>query len=114
MRQDKAMAAVVALEDFFVELMPVLRRFPKQERYALGSFMETTILEAVSYLHHYIYSEKDSEILRRAKGRIHLLLFHARVAKRMGYFSEGQYEIFSHRLVQVGRPLVIRKKNDSI
>ena len=114
MREDKAMASIVALEDFFVELMPVIRRFPKQERFALGSFMETTILEAVSLLHDYIYINKNADILMRAKGRIHLILFLTRVARRMGYISEGQYEIFSHRLVQVGRPLVLRKKNGPV
>ena len=61
-----------------------------------------------------VYMDKNPEMLMRAKGRIHLILFLTRIARRMGYITEGQYEIFSHRLVQVGKPLVTRSKNGSL
>ncbi len=95
---------LVKLENLYLKLIPILRRFPKVEKYTLAERIETEVLDLIEYLHDFKFNPQGrGGVIRRARTKVHNLFFLIRISMRSRFISSGQYEEISLILAEIGK-----------
>ncbi len=92
------------IESLYIEIIPILKRYPKAEKYTLAEKTENFFLDAIEEIYWSTYNRIDRSIhLSNARIKFQMVGFHLRVARRMGFVSEGLYEKISIEIVEIGK-----------
>lgn len=82
-----------------------LSRFPKQERYSLGTKTENTILEILEYILSASFKPKYSknDLLEKASDKIDLLKILIRLAHETKSLTEHSYILLEQKIIEIGK-----------
>lgn len=92
------------LEVFYKELIPILQRFPKTQRYTLAENIEKETLGCVRLVleAEYIKSQR-LESLKKLRTHLHLITFLLRVSMHNFFIKESVYEKLTRETSEMGR-----------
>ncbi len=92
------------IETLNLDLIPVLKKYPKTERYTLAEKTETFFLQGTESI-YWAPHEKRTRPHHLSSARIQFQMsgYLLRIGRRMGFVSEGQYEKLSVDLVEIGK-----------
>lgn len=92
------------IEEFYLELIPVLQRFPKAQRYTLAENIEKETLSCVKLVLEAEYNKKSRlESLVRLRTSLHTITFLLRVSSRSKLLTEPSYELLSRSTSELGK-----------
>lgn len=92
------------LEEFYTELIPVLQRFPKTQRYTLAENIEKETLRCVRLALEAEYSKAQRQkALSELRTGLHLITFLLRVSFRSSFIKDGIYEKLTHDTLEMGK-----------
>lgn len=93
-------------EDFYLELMPQLWRLPKNEKYTMGSRIETFCLDIVEALITANYHpEIRSNQIQIARTKIQTVQWLIRIMNKQNLLCNKKYESLSLQIVEIGKML---------
>lgn len=92
------------IETLNLSLLPVLKKYPKTERYTLAEKTENFFLQGTESIYWGSYEKKErAHHLSKARIQFQMTGYLLRIGRRMGFTSEGQYEKLSVDLVEIGK-----------
>lgn len=92
------------IEEFYKELIPVLQRYPKAQRYTLAENIEKETLKCIRLVFEAEYNRTHRlESLKELRTGLHLITFLLRVSKRSSFIKTGIYEKFTRDTSEMGR-----------
>lgn len=92
------------IESVHIEIMKSTRNYPKAARYTLAERTEKALLsgaECVFYASFNQFLRMDR--LREARTHFQMVTFLLRIARRLGFVSDGFYEKISEDLSEIGK-----------
>lgn len=91
-------------EDLLLYAIPIIGKFPRDQKFVLGDRIELKLLDVQEDLIAAYYGrEHRRERLRRANVRVETVRTLVRLAYNLRLFNAKRYEIFSRKLDEVGR-----------
>ena len=103
MTEKKGPDAITMTYDLLKWAIPVLKKYPKDQRYLLGDRIETGIIDILELLIRANYTRDKLKELREANLKIEYLRFLWRLSVDMKYVSTRQYEFVSRQLNDTGK-----------
>lgn len=92
------------IENFNLALLPVLKKYPKNERYTLAEKTENFFLQGTESIYWGSYERRErGHHLCKARIQFQMAGYLLRIGRRMGFISEGQYEKLSVDLIEIGK-----------
>ncbi|MAV90270.1 MAG: hypothetical protein CL676_02540 [Bdellovibrionaceae bacterium] len=92
------------IEEFYKELIPILQRYPKTQRYTLAENIEKETLKCVRLVFEAEYNkQRRVEVLKSLRTSLHLITFLLRISKRSSFIKEGIYEKLVRDTSEMGR-----------
>ena len=92
------------IEEFYQELIPVLQKFPKTQRYTLAENIEKETLACVKLVFEAEYiRHRRLEALKTLRTNLHVITFLIRISKRSSYISDGIYEKLTRETTEMGK-----------
>jgi hypothetical protein len=92
------------LEDFYIQIIPVLRRFPKVEKYTLAENIEKQVLSSIRLLLIAEYEpKKRMDSLVKLRINFHMTHFLLRVSHTQCFIKAGAYEQLSRQIFEMGK-----------
>lgn len=92
------------IEEFYNELIPILRKYPKTQRYTLAENIEKETLRCVRLILEAKYVKTGREdTLRDLRTCLHLITFLLRISARGSFINEGTYERLTRNLTEMGK-----------
>lgn len=92
------------IESLYIEILPILKKYPKTEKYTLAEKTENFYLDAIEEIYWSTYNRSDRAAhLSNARIKFQMVSFQFRIARRMGFVSEGLYEKISVEIIEVGK-----------
>ncbi|MDD3021740.1 MAG: four helix bundle protein [Alphaproteobacteria bacterium] len=92
------------IADFYRDILPVLKKFPKDQRYTLAQRIEERVLSCAEMVYFIAYQKRNrAERLEELRVRLHFLGLLVRLSNEQKFLSDKQYEVFSLRLIEMGR-----------
>lgn len=92
------------IENFNLLLLPVLKRYPKNERYTLAEKTENFFLQGTESIYWGSYERHErAHHLSKARIQFQMTGYLLRIGRRMGFTSEGQHEKLSVDLIEIGK-----------
>ena len=92
------------IEEFYKELIPILQRYPKTQRYTLAENIEKKTLKCVRLVFEAEYNkQRRVEVLKSLRTSLHLITFLLRISKRSSFIKEGIYEKLVRDTSEMGR-----------
>lgn len=89
---------------FYDKLIPVLRKFPKTQRYTLAENIEKETLACVRLIFRAAYQrEARAQSLEDLRTRLHLINFLLRISFQQNFLKEGEYEGLTGMATEMGR-----------
>lgn len=90
--------------DFIKSLVPVLARFPKNQRYLLGDRMQNAATDTLEYLveAYYAATADKPPLLRKVNVLLEKLRVLNRICFELGYYDSGKYRQIAHDVDQIG------------
>lgn len=96
-------AAVEAMYQFVLWLVPVLDGMPRSQKFLLGDRIQTTAMEVLDLLVEAAYSRERGGLLRRANLGLEKLRFWMRLSKDLKLIDFKRYEHAARCIDDVGR-----------
>lgn len=91
-------------EQFYDKLIPVLRRFPKTQRYTLAENIEKETLAGIRLIFQAAYHKSDRKrSLEELRTGLHLINFLLRVSHSQKFLTDGMYETLASDVVEMGK-----------
>ena len=91
--------------DFYKWIYPILKDFPKSERYTLVEKIHDTLLSFISKVVEARKVEDEDRVLREADAELEKLKVLMRLSKDQEFISMGQYREASEKLDELGKML---------
>lgn len=92
------------LENFYLELIPILQRFPKVQRYTLAENIEKETLECARLIFEAEYGKTGRlEALKKLRTNLHLITFLLRVSHRKSFLKDNAYEMLTGATTEMGK-----------
>lgn len=92
------------IELLYLDLVPVIRKFPKNQRYTLAEKIDEKYISAVEQFYLGSFEkEKRIQAYIQMRGHLHVLVFLLRVSHRLSFISSPLYEKFSKELIEIGK-----------
>jgi four helix bundle protein len=91
--------------DFYKWIYPILKDFPKSERYTLVEKIHDTLLSFISKVVEARKVEDKNRILKQADAELEKLKVLMRLSKDQEFISMGQYRKASEKLDELGKML---------
>lgn len=92
------------LEEFYKELIPVLQRFPKTQRYTLAENIEKETLNCVRLVFEAEYVKaRRLEALKGLRTNLHMITFLLRISRHGSFITDGIYEKLTHNTLEMGK-----------
>jgi hypothetical protein len=91
--------------DLLKYYLPLIERFPKQQRFLLGDriqILAMTILELLSEA-YYLPSSNKKERLNEVNIKLEMLRYFNRLCYENGYYSSLKFKEVAERLLELGR-----------
>lgn len=90
--------------DFLKHLVPVLGRFPKNQRFLLADRIQQTLMTLLELLVEAYYSPASDKLpkLRTANISIEKMRQYFRICYELGYYNSLKYADLSQRLDEIG------------
>ena len=95
--------AITITYDLLLWAIPILAKFPRDQRFLLGDRIESGLLDILEGLIDARYSKEKAELLRKANLGIEKQRFLFRLAKDLKYLSLRRYKFVSEKLDETGR-----------
>lgn len=93
-------------EDFYIELMPQIWRLPKNEKFTLGTRIESFCLDIVEALISANY-QPDIRIkqIQSARTKIQTIQWLIRIMNKQSLLCNKKYETLSVQIIEIGKML---------
>lgn len=89
--------------DLLLWVVPVLAKFPRDQRFLLGDRIETGLLDILENLIEARYSREKVGLLKAANLNLEKQRFLFRLSKDLKYLSLKRYKFVSEKLDEIGR-----------
>ena len=92
------------IEEFYKELIPVLQKYPKTQRYTLAENIEKETLNCVRKLFDAEYNKsRRVESLTELRTSLHIITFLLRISIQSKFITENTYEQFVRKTSEIGK-----------
>lgn len=92
------------IESFYQELIPVLQRFPKTQRYTLAESIEKEALACVRCLFEAEYMKaRRLEALKNLRTSLHMITFLLRISAKASLLKNAAYEKLTRETSELGK-----------
>lgn len=92
------------VEEFYNDLIPVLRKYPKTQRYTLAENIEKETLRCVRLVFEAEYVKaRRADALKDLRTGLHLITFLLRISLRSSFIKEGTYERLTRSVTEMGK-----------
>ncbi|MFB6158921.1 MAG: diversity-generating retroelement protein Avd [Candidatus Nanohalobium sp.] len=91
--------------DFYKEVHPTLKNFPKSERFVMVRQIQNSFLDFMSYISTARKASNTLHYLRKADQELEQVKVFFRLSRDLGFISSGQHEDISEKLVEIGKML---------
>lgn len=92
------------IEDFYQELIPILQKFPKTQRYTLAENIEKETLACVKLVFEAEYIKGNRlDSLRKLRTTLHVITFLLRISRKSSFITEGIYEKLTRDTSEMGK-----------
>lgn len=103
------------LEILYLEVIPAIRKFPKDQKFTLGENIDKAFLGVVREFYSASYDKQyRKNALIQMRRQLHEVVFLIRVSHKLSFLSKGLYEKFSKELVEIGKIVSSWIKNENI
>ena len=92
--------------DFLKEVIPVLSRFPRSQKFLLGDNIQKIIMMILELTISAFYAKDlivKKESLTQINLKIEILRYYLRLSFELGYLNSSKYNIFAEKLQEIGR-----------
>lgn len=102
------------IEEFYLQLIPILQRFPKTQRYTLAETIEKETLMSIKLVLDAEYNKNSRlESLQRLRTTLHTITILLRVSSRSNLLQEAAYEQLCRTTSELGKITSGWIKNES-
>lgn len=92
------------IEGFYKDLIPILQRFPKTQRYTLAENIEKETLAGIKLVFEAEYIKvRRLDALKELRTRLHVITFLLRIAAQSSFIKEGIYEKLTRDTSEMGK-----------
>lgn len=92
------------IDKFYATLLPVLRKFPKTQRYTMAINIENELLSCVRLVYFIAYQKyQRAENLKALRIQLHLLNFLIRASHGQNFISDAGYELYAKEVSELGK-----------
>ncbi len=112
MKKEKAheLQALTSWTEFLEWLLPTTEKFPKKVRFTLTNRIDNTALDVVETLIEAQYTRQPAPLIKKANLTLTKLRVLLRIAHKLAFLPNRQYEHASRIIDEVGRMLGAWKK----
>lgn len=89
--------------DLFLYAYPILKKFPKSDRFTLVQKIENTILDILTGIVQTIHEENKSNSLKHVSIELEKLKVLIRLSKELKFISINEYETLSSYTIEIGK-----------
>lgn len=96
----------IKIENFILEIIPAIRKFPKMHKFTLGQKIEQSGIELAEIIFYiqYVPASRSVKIVE-ANMKVQVLVLLVRLAQKLNCITLNQYERFSFELIEIGKVL---------
>ena len=98
----KGLKVVTCVYDFLKWAIPQIGKFPRNQRYTLGSKIEEKLLRLLELLIEAQYSKEKTVILKKANLEIEQLRYLFRLSNELRLMNLKAYELSARYLIEIG------------
>lgn len=92
------------IEEFYLQLIPILQRFPKAQRYTLAENIEKETLACIKFVLEAEYNKSSRlESLQKLRTILHTITILLRVSSRSSLLKEEAYEQLCRATSELGK-----------
>lgn len=92
------------IEEFYQELIPILQKFPKTQRYTLAENIEKETLACVRLIFEAEYvKDRRMDALKNLRTNLHVITFLLRVSRKSSFITDGVYEKLVRETSEMGK-----------
>lgn len=92
------------IEQFYQELIPILQKFPKTQRYTLAENIEKETLACVNLIFEAEYIKaRRLDALKVLRTKLHVITFLIRISAKSSFIKEGVYEQLTRDTTEMGK-----------
>ena len=91
--------------DLFLYAYPILKKFPKSERFTLVQKIENTILDILAGIVKTIHEENKLNSLKHVSIQLEKLKVLIRLSKELKFIDIKEYEALSSYMIEIGKML---------
>lgn len=92
------------IEEFYQELIPILQKFPKTQRYTLAENIEKETLACVRLIFEAEYvKDRRMDALKSLRTSLHVITFLLRVSSKSSFITDGVYEKLVRETSEMGK-----------
>lgn len=92
------------LELLYLEIIPLVRSFPKDQKFTLGENIENALLTVVREFYSASYDKSSRESsLKQMRMSLHETVFLIRVSYKLKFIKESTYENLTKELIEIGK-----------
>ena len=96
--------AITLTYDLLLWSIPVLNKFPRDQKFLLGDRIQSTLIDILEWLIEARYSSNEKiKLLRKANLAIEKQRFLVRLTKDLKYLNLKRYKFVSEKLDEIGR-----------
>ncbi|MBU1951064.1 MAG: diversity-generating retroelement protein Avd [Candidatus Eisenbacteria bacterium] len=99
----EVMTVIPKTYDLLVWILPVLAKFPRDQKFLLGDRLQTGLMDLLGLLIEANYTCDRTQLLRRANIELEKFRFLCRLASDMKYFGRDRYYALAERVDEIGR-----------
>ncbi|GEM_PF-1091907 len=104
MTENGKLKLLTKMDHFYKDLVPVLRRFPKTQRYTLAERIEKETLSCARLIYFAAYDRSVRlQSLKTLRVNLHLLTFLLRCSHKQSFISDALYERFVRETAEMGQ-----------
>jgi len=89
--------------DLFLYVYPILKKFPKSERFTLVQKIENTVLDIMAGIVETIHEENKLNSLKHVSIELEKLKVLIRLSKELKFISISEYEALSSYMIEIGK-----------
>ena len=101
----EVMQVVPKTYDLLAWLLPVLAKFPRDQKFLLGDRLQTSLMDVLGLLIEANYTRDRGHLLRRANIELEKFRFWVRLASDMRFLGSRRYHFLAERVDEIGRML---------
>jgi len=91
--------------DLILYSFPIINRFPKSQKFALGQQIENTMIEMIHLIVVANSQREKMSYLRKIDAKLLVLKTLIRLSKDLKFINLKRYHIFSQKLIEIGKIL---------